>query len=324
MLIILVLLPLLSFHSCSRKQSHIVHSWTERTFFVMDTFLIISIPPEDFSDHMIEELITMVHDTDKKLNVYTIGSDLYRLRQNAGYVPVSIDSETVFILQQAISFCQQTNGVFDITVGPLVDLYRFHEVEPYVPSKKEIDTVRPLVDYKEIVLDEINRTAFLPTKGMYIDLSGVLKGYILDKISDFFVKQDIEHFYVNFGGNLSLSLEEALYVGIENPFNKSPQKGFFCSQGFVSTSSATHQFFDQGTKRYSHIIHPYTGSAEPIIGSATVVTWSGIESDFLSTYFFLVGTQPDPKIQKQYVSQSSIYLYTLKEVFTIYAEHYSS
>jgi FAD:protein FMN transferase len=322
LLIVLVLFLFLPFHACSKKKSHMVHSWTERTFFVLDTFLTISLPPKDFSDHMIEEMITMVHDTDKKLNVYTVGSDLYRIRQNAGYVPVSIDSETVFILQKAISFCQQTDGVFDITVGPFVDLYRFHDEHHYVPTQKEIDETRPLVNYREIVLDETSKTVFLPIKGMYIDLSSILKGYLLDKISDFFLRKDIQNFYVNFGGNLSLSLEEALYIGIENPFHKSSQEGFFCSQGFISTSSATHQFFYQGTKRYCHIIHPFTGSAEPIIGSATVVTWSGIESDFLSTYFFLVGEHPQQEVQKQYVSQSSIFLYTLEEVFTIYAENH--
>ncbi|MDD4028248.1 MAG: FAD:protein FMN transferase [Caldisericia bacterium] len=290
----------------------------------MNTFLTIQVPTEQYSDSMMEELMSMVNQTDKKLNVYTIGSDLYRLQQNAGYVPIVVDPETFFIIQKGISFSDQSGGVFDITVGPLISLYCFHDPHPHVPTQEELDRILPLVSYKDIQMNEEESTVFLPIQGMYIDLSGILKGYILDKISDFFLNHGMDDYYVNFGGNLSISRDEPLYIGIENPFQKTTQKGFFLSRGFVSTSSSTHQYFEQNGVRYSHIVHPLTGSAQPVIASSTVATWSGIESDFLSTYFFLTGTHPNHEVRSLYFAQSSIFLYHLTEAFEVYAENYSS
>ena len=301
-----------------------ISPWTERTFFSMNTFLSIKLPSNEYSDHHINNIMEMVQDIDKKMNVYTIGSDLYRIKQNAGYVPICVDDETFFLIEQAYRFCQETDGIFDITMAPLMDLYHFHDPQPSVPSKKEIQNALQYVDYRKIVLNTLEKTVYLPKKGMYIDLSGILKGYTLDKIAEYFILNNMEYYYVDFGGNLCISTKDPLYVGIENPFSKATEKGIQVQKGFVSTSSSKHQSFEYDGVTYCHIIHPKTGSAIPEISSATVVTWSGLESDFLSTYFFLVGHQPNQCIQNQYVAQSSIYLYLLSSEFDIYAKNYSS
>jgi thiamine biosynthesis lipoprotein len=290
----------------------------------MNTFLSIKLPPTEYSDHHINNINKIVQEIDKKLNVYTIGSDLYRIKQNAGYVPIHVDDETFFLLEQAYRLCQETDGVFDITIGPLVELYRFDDSHPHVPSNREIHDALQYVDYQKITLNAIEKTVYLPKKGMYIDLSGILKGYTLDKIADYFHQNNIEKYFVDFGGNLCIKTENPLYVGIENPSNKAVEKGFYIHRGFVSTSSSKHQSFQQDGTIYTHIIHPKTGSAIPIISSVTVATWSGLESDFLSTYFFLVGRQSNQDIQNRYVIQSSIYFYHLSHEFEIYAENYSS
>ncbi len=301
-----------------------ISPWTERTFFSMNTFLSIKLPSSEYSDHHINNIMKIVQEIDKKMNVYTIGSDLYRIKQNAGYVPIRVDDETFFLIEQAYRFCQETDGIFDITIGPLLELYHLHDSQPSVPSTTEIRNILQYVDYKNIVLHANEKTVYLPKKGMYIDLSGVLKGYTLDRIAEYFVLNNIEYYYVDFGGNLCISTKDPLYVGIENPSNTAIKKGMYVQKGFVSTSSSKHQSFQHGGVTYSHIVHPKTGSAVPKISSATVVTWSGLESDFLSTYFFLVGRQPNQCIQNQYVAQSSVYLYLLSQEFIIYAKNYGS
>ncbi len=202
-------------------------------------------------------------------------------------------------------------------------MYRFHDPQP-CSVKKEIHTALQYVDYRKIDLNALEKTVYLPKKGMYIDLSAILKGYTLDRIAEYFILNNIEYYYVDFGGNLCISTKDPLYVGIENPSNKATEKGTHVQKGFVSTSSLKHQSFEHGGVTYCHIVHPITGSAIPEISSATVVTWSGLESDFLSTYFFLVGHQPNQCIQNQYVAQSSIYLYLLSHEFDIYAKNYGS
>jgi len=281
-------------------------------------------PSTEYSDHHIDNIMKIVQEIDGKMNVYTIGSDLYRIKQNAGYVPIHVDVETFFLIKQAYRLCQEADGVFDITIGPLLELYRFEDSHPHVPSNKEIRNALRYVNYQKIILNANENTVYLPKNGMYIDLSGLLKGYTLDKIADYFLQNGIEQFVVDFGGNLCIATEKPLYVGIENPFNKAVKKGFYIHRGFVSTSSSKHQSFQQDGITYTHIVHPKTGSAIPEISSVTVATWSGLESDFLSTYFFLVGHHPHLSIQNQFVAQSSIYFYHLSHEYEIYAENYGS
>ena len=201
-------------------------------------------------------------------------------------------------------------------------MYGFSDKEYRIPSELILTETLKLVDYKNIIINEEHSTVLLAEKQMRIKLSGIIKGYSLDKITDFLQSSSVEYYKIDFGGNLALSLPDSIPVGIESHEN-SIQNTIMMKQGFISTSSGSHQSFIKGEQLYTHIVNPTTGSAKPCVLSATVKTWSGIESDFLSTYFFLAGSNPSPLIIKKYLPQASVYIYDLDGHFSTYAENYN-
>jgi thiamine biosynthesis lipoprotein len=292
-----------------------------KTSFVMDTFLTLNMKESDYSDLLYKEVLTLVKDTDKRINSYNIGSDVYRINQNAGFVPIQVHPETLFLIEKSIEFGDDSEGIFDITFSPLQDCYGFSDQNYRIPSKEELDNSLKLVDYRLIELDKESETVFLPSTKMKINLSGISKGYILDKITDFLIQNNVLDFTVDFGGNLSVYRNSQITVGIENQTNKRIQEKLSIDKGFVSTSSGSHQFFIKDGIRYTHIVNPKTGEASSIISSATIKTWSGLDSDFLSTYFFLVGENPCSTIRKKYLHQSSVFLFNKEGTFIVFKDN---
>ncbi|MCK5847791.1 MAG: FAD:protein FMN transferase [Caldisericia bacterium] len=296
-------------------------SFVSKTSFIMDTFLTLNIKKSDYSDLLYKDVLNLVKITDKKVNSYTIGSDVYRINQNAGFVPVQVDKETLFLIEKAIEFGDDSEGLFDITFSPLQDCYGFNDGNYRIPSKKELHNSLELVNYKLIELDHASKTVFLPSKKMKINLSGIVKGYILDKITDMLVQRNIQDFSVDFGGNLSVYKNSPITVGIENRVHTKIRKSLNIEKGFISTSSGSHQYFINDGIRYTHIVNPKNGEASSLISSATVKTWSGLESDFLSTYFFLVGENPCYSVKNKYLAQSSVFLFSQEGTFIVFKDN---
>ncbi|MDF2922301.1 MAG: rane-associated lipoprotein involved in thiamine biosynthesis [Paenibacillaceae bacterium] len=252
-----------------------------------------------FGEHAEEAVISVKAELKRlehQLSRFVPGSEISRINQAAGKETVTISPETYEVLSGAIRFSQISQGLFDISIGPLVDLWDYkHAIR--APEETRIQQVLPLVNFHDLIMDTKRQAAGLRTRGQSIDLGGIGKGYAGDCCIRILQQYGIVSAFVSIGGNVSVLGNKPDHspwrVGIRHPRRD-------CLMGMVE---ATHQavvtsgdyeryFVDQTGKRQHHILNPTTGRpAESGLISVTVVADSALTADALSTAIFVAGME---------------------------------
>jgi len=257
-------------------------------FFAMDTFFEIQSNEKVNWNKVLKQIQTDLSLIDDRLNAYHQNSEIEMINQNASKEPVKVSEVTFNTIKIAIDLGISSKGLFDISFQPLQDLYGFEQGQYRVPTPQEIEETKKSVNFAYIKLNEDKQEVQFMKPGMKINLSGLIKGIALDRIVKYLQSEGIHVFSLNFGGNLYIQSEKEETIGIKNPSGNDMITSILVKNGFVSTSSDGEQYFIQNGVRYSHIINPITGSAVSSNESVTVVSVSGILSDFLSTYLYLL------------------------------------
>ena len=125
---------------------------------------------------------------DRMMSLYKDDSEITKVNRAAGKNPVKVSPEMLDAVEAAARVSDLTHGAFDITVGPLVVLWQMRLKEGKVPTDREIENIRPLVNYRNIAVDRKASTLFLKKPGMIMDLGG-MKGYIADRVKDLYAKR---------------------------------------------------------------------------------------------------------------------------------------
>ena len=210
--------------------------------------------------------------------------------------------QTRFVLQKALDFALMSDGVFDPTVGPLVNLWNINSETVssdfhVIPSEEDVKTALSLVDFRDVVMED--GSVFLKRKGMALDLGGIAKGYAADEVVRILSEKGVKRAVINLGGNVYVygkkSSGEPWRVGIKNPYAPYGEPIFTLAleeSASVVTSGAYERSFKQNGIFYHHIIDTTTGyPCEVKCGSVTVVGKSSLESDALSTIAFILGRE---------------------------------
>lgn len=223
-------------------------------------------------------------------------SEVYKINMNSGIMPVKVSYETYSIIERSISYSEKYDGLFDITIGPITELWGFNTDDPVkvVPDKKVIDSLIKLVSFKKIQLNPIDTTVFLTEKGMKIDLGGIAKGYAVDRASKEMKKHGIRNFVVNGGGDLYVSGEKAQgqkwVVGIKHPREETKLIATLeVSNYAVGTSGDYERFTIIDGKRYNHIFNTRSGYPVTISESGTALASTTEEAVILSKILFIYG-----------------------------------
>jgi len=267
----------------------------------MGTYLTVRVFHEDpaYAERVLDGVIELVQDLDRRFTLYDPSSELWALNRQAGGPPVSVSEPLWDVLERAVAYSQETGGAFDVTVGPLVQLWGFLEGPRHVPSDGDIARARARIGYRKIELDPSHRTVRLTVPGMVLDLGGIAKGYALDRAIELLRRAGLRHGLLNFGGEIyamgaSDATDRPWTVAIRHP--RRPDRAWQELQVrdmAVSTSGDYERFFVARGRRYSHILSPWTGRpVETDVVSVTVVTPSATEADALSTAFFVMGPEP--------------------------------
>ncbi|HEX4934523.1 MAG TPA: FAD:protein FMN transferase, partial [Gemmatimonadaceae bacterium] len=231
---------------------------------------------------------------DSLMSNYRPGSDVSRLNAGAGAAAQRVSSQTLHVLLQARRFWRLSGGLFDPTVGPFVRAWGFYGDSGRVPTRAEIDSLRPLVGYGRVELDSAGGTVRLPIPGMSLDLGGIAKGYALDLARAALRDPAISGGMLDLGGNLLVfgrpPRGSRWIVGIRDARRDGRIIGTVAiDSGAVATSGDYEHYFRIGGVRYGHLIDPTTGFPRRGVLSATAVGPTGEWSDGLSGALFLAG-----------------------------------
>lgn len=273
----------------------------------MDTFFEISSSDKNFNKKLEKEVEDLITKIDKQMNCYNETSEVATINQLAGRKEVPVSKETFRVLKQSIQFSELTDGLFDVTFQPIQDLYGFKEGVFHIPDKGEIEKAKQLVDYRKIIFNESYSSILLNEPGMKINLSGFLKGYVLDQVKELLLKRGVNQFLINFGGNIGVLNNKHTLIGVKHPRKEAVIHSFSVKEGFVSTSADYQQFFEKNGIRYTHIVNPKTGGCIQKMQTVSVVAETGILSDFLSTTLFLLEPTQIPIMIKKLNFPISVY-----------------
>ena len=248
-----------------------------RRSFVFDTVITITADKKD-SKH-IDTALKICSDYEQVFSRTLPQSELYRINES-GIGELSDDMKK--IIEFSTTFSKMTDGAFDITVEPLVSLWNIKNRNT-PPSKEEISEVLKKVGYEKISFEP-----FL-LNGTTLDLGAITKGYVADRLYEYFKKQGSDNLIIDLGGNVMLIGE--FTVGIRDPF--SPEEvfaTFTLKDKSAVTSGAYQRFFEHDGKVYHHIIDPRTGyPSDSGIASVTIISPSSMQADALSTAIFILG-----------------------------------
>lgn len=269
-----------------------------RTESMLHTVVQFQIYHEGIED-IIEEALQYMEEMEALLSTNLNGSDVYKINQSAGKEPVEVSPHTYAIVEQAVKIAEESDGLFDISIGALTNLWRIGSEDARVPSNDEIEAALEKIDYTKISLDEENQTVFLEEEGMALELGGISKGYIGSEMADFFQENDITTGIINLGGNVvvmgtSPSNEAGWNVGVQDP---DEARGEVVGtqrviNAAIVTSGIYERYLEVDGVKYHHIMDPRTGyPLDNEISGVTVFAPTSLDGDSYSTALFLMGIE---------------------------------
>ena len=233
----------------------------------------------------------VMKDVDDLMSDYKPDSELSRLSAAAGKGPQPVSPELFKVLSASKWTARASDNAFDITIGPLVRLWRRSRKELKLPTSEEIRNARALVDINALVLNPERRTAELLKPGMILDVGGIAKGYACDEAIDALKKLGITRALIDTGGGMALGDPPPGKPGWRIGMLGDSSKVLVLHNCGVSTSGDTEQFVEIDGVRYSHLIDPATGLGLTNQAMATVIAKDGLTSDALDTPICLMGAE---------------------------------
>ncbi|MEG0035130.1 MAG: FAD:protein FMN transferase [Oscillospiraceae bacterium] len=266
--------------------------------FYFDTVVTISAETKD--ETLLPQALELCKAYEQLLSRTLEGSDVWKINHAKGQ-RVEISADTRKILEKAIEYSKLSEGGFDITIAPVVALWDFTQSDddpknpPALPSKSDIAAAAKLVDYRKIDLNE--KGVLLPAE-MSIDLGGIAKGYITDRVSDFLLEHGVKNAVLNFGGNVfalgSKSDKEPWRIGIQDPNSQTGESiaVLELSNQTMVTSGIYERGFTLDGVCYHHLLDTKTGfPLQNGLASVTIICEKSVDGDGLSTACFALGEE---------------------------------
>lgn len=302
---------------CSKK----VVEPISKTEFLMGTVCSVKIYDKS-STKILDKAFKRISEIENIMSINKEDSEVIHINDAAGDKPIKVSDGTMEVLKEGVKFAGLTGGKMDITVGPLVKLWGIGTEEARVPSEKEIQEKKALIDYKNLILDEKNKTAFLNNKGMMIDLGAIAKGYTADEVYNVLKKNGVKHAIINLGGNvfaMGTNITGAPWkIGIQSPFS---QRGEIigvieAENKSIVTSGIYERYFEQDSKSYHHILSTDTGyPCDNTIAGVSIVSEKSIDGDALSTSVFSLGVEEGMKFINNMDGVEAIFITKDKQVY---------
>lgn len=229
------------------------------------------------------------------MSVWRPGSEVLRMNAAAGEHAVAVGPETREALTIAHQVSEWTNGTFDVTFGALADIWKFdhQDQDNTVPDEAAIAKRLPLVDYRQVEVDDRAGTVFVKRKGMRVHLGGIGKGYAVDRAVKLLRERGLRDFMIQAGGDLYVGGHKdgrPWRLGIADPRGThQPFATVELSDSTFSTSGDYERFFVKDGVRYHHILDLRIGRPAMENRSVTLVTDRAVIADALAKGVFILG-----------------------------------
>ena len=303
----LAMLPLQAI-LCSPQNSSFVH----QKRYAMGTIFEIVIYDEDLprADAAGRAALDEVIRLDGMMSNYKPESDLSRMNQTAHFQPVHIPRELYELIEESLFYSRHSNGQFDISVGPLVDLWKAALAGGPLPTAADLASARRCVGYQKIELIPPDRIQF-HSDCMRLDLGAIGKGYAVDRAAEILNARGIHRAYIDAGGSTIYALGaapggNAWRVRLRDPSRKLGPEVMLINNS-VSTSEQSAPSSLQGDAP-GHIILPGTGKPLQTRYAISVTAPSATASDALSTTLLLLGPTKGTALVKTLDNVSAIWI----------------
>ena len=257
--------------------------------FAMDTYMTF-VAIGDGADDVLTDLSRTVNTLESSLSRTVDTSEVSRLNRDGSAV---WDEDGAQLLSWALQHSQETDGAFDITIAPLVELWGITSDSPRVPSQAEIDALLPLVGYEHVHQSEFCSISL--DEGCSVDLGGIAKGYAADLLRAQLEKEGVTSATLDLGGDVFVMGRKTdgsdWRIAVKDPADTESYLGVVsAADKFIVTSGVYERYFEENGVRYHHILDPKTGCpAESGLVSVTVLCENCAWADALSTACFVLG-----------------------------------
>lgn len=295
MIILLTLIIILG--GCIKKQEINSKEPLSRTEFLMDTVMTVKIY-DNQSEKTLDKVFSRLKEIEDRMSATIETSDVNKINENAGIKPITVNSDTYFVIKEAKNYAELSNGAYDPTIGPLVDLWDIKSGEKEresIPTLEEIEEKKALINYKDLELLD-NNQVFLNRKNMKINLGGIVKGYAADEVRKILTENKVNAAIIDLGGNVfahGIKADGSNWkIGVQNPLEYTG--GYLgilqLKNKSIVTSGNYERFFIYNENRYHHILDAKTGyPSENELMGVTIVSDRSIDGDALSTTLFVLG-----------------------------------
>ncbi len=258
----------------------------------------------------IESAFDELKKVDELMSDYKSDSEISRVNRDGFKQPVRVSKPTFEVIQKSVKFSSLSSGAFDITVGPLMDLWRSAEEANSIPTKEQLNQAHSKVGFEKLVLDANQISVGFKVAGMRLDLGGVAKGYAIDKAVEAMQQRGATGGIVDVGGDIRCfgkpHKTDNWLIGLQDPSEKSeirnPKFEIFFDEGrslltlklndtAVATSGGYRRFAVINGRRFSHIIDSKTGYGSDKLASVTIIAENAIDADALATAVSVLGTE---------------------------------
>lgn len=348
LLLINFLIMILVLMGCNASQSKVYDLNFDMYYNTVNNVKIVStVRNEDKLERVYEGIEEILLRIDRLFNVQ-IQEDQYEtelmlVNENAGIKPVVVSDEIIFVLKKALEVAKlsEVDGValFDPTIAPVWDCWNFIEsyysiYNPIIGTvPDDIEEVLPLVDYRKVMIDEVEKTVFLEMEGMKLDLGGIVKGYVADCIRTYLQEEGFQDAVIDIGKNIILmgkyqgkGWKTSLQTPYIERYNHSQEEQMYyygrlyLSDKTIVTSGVYEKYImDKDQKEYHHILDPRTGFPfDNSVISVSVITDSSIDADGYSTTLLALGLEKGMELVNKTKGLEVIYVIKNQDKYEVY------
>jgi FAD:protein FMN transferase len=243
---------------------------------------------------------SLIQQLEKQMTTYDPASELEWINREAARAPVSVAPNLLQLLTQARELSQSTDGAFDITAGPLSQLWKSHQKNGWIPSQLDIESTLAHTGWEKLSIDEESRSVRFLASQMKLDLGGIGKGHAIDELNRLLSESGATDFLIH-GGQSSIfaggcrnpaGVDKGWQVGISHPLIPDRRLALITlNDEAIGTSGSGRQSFVHIGRRYGHVIDPRTGWPADHRLSVTAIAPQAAFADAIATALFVMNDE---------------------------------